>query len=196
MYEIKLALDAQGLYVAQDLADFKAARFQTIHDLAQAKEPQHKALYAATERATRVYNERLKVLQEGVATWEAAYEKAHAQGDKAGMKAADHQRRQYGNQMKELLAFKDGLARFCGTYVYVAQLLDFGDPELENFAAFAKLLYKRLIGVAREMVDLSGLVLTGYDITYRGPLPVGVEEPCCNLLAPAGKPRRATIHTT
>ncbi|MFO1315866.1 MAG: DEAD/DEAH box helicase family protein [Burkholderiales bacterium] len=187
VYEIKQALDAQGLYVTHDLADFKAARFQTIHDLAQAKEPQHKALYAATERATRVYNERLKVLQQGVATWEVAYEKAHAQGDKAGMKAADHQRRQYGTQMKELLAFKDGLARFGGTYVYVAQLLDFGDPELENFAAFAKLLYKRLIGVAREMVDLSGLVLTGYDITYRGPLPGGVEEPVLKPIGPGGQ---------
>ncbi len=190
VYEIKQALDAQGLYVAQDLADFKAARFQTIHDLAQAKEPQHKALYAATERATRVYNQRLKVLQEAVATWETAFEKAHAQGDKAGMKAADHQRHQYGNQMKELLAFKDGLARFCGTYAYVAQLLDFGDPELENFAAFTKLLYKRLIGVAREMVDLSGLVLTGYDITYRGPLPVGVEEPVLQPIGPGGQTKK------
>ena len=190
VYEIKLALDAQGLYVAQDLADFKAARFQTIHDLAQAKEPQHKALYAATERATRVYNERLKVLQEGVATWEAAYEKAHAQGDEAGMKAADHQRREYGDQMKALLAFKDGLARFGGTYAYVAQLLDFGDPELENFAAFAKLLYKRLIGVAREMVDLNGLVLAGYDITYRGPLPAGVEEPVLQPIGPGGQTKK------
>jgi type I restriction enzyme R subunit len=32
----------------------------------------------------------------------------------------------------------------CRTYSYIAQLIDFGDPELENFAAFAKLLQKRL----------------------------------------------------
>ena len=186
VYEIKQALDTQGLYEAQDLADFKAARFQTIHDLAQAQGPQHKALYAATERATRAYNERLKVSTEGVATWEAAYEKAHARGDKAGMKAADSQRSHYGDKIRALLAFKDGLGRFCVTYAYVAQLIDFGDPELENFAAFAKLLQKRLNGEAREMVDLKGLVLTGYDITRRGGLPVGGDAPVLRPIGPGG----------
>jgi type I restriction enzyme R subunit len=43
-------------------------------------------------------------------------------------------------------------------------LIDFCDPELENFAAFAKLLQKRLAGETPERVDLKGLVLTGFDI--------------------------------
>src|SRR5206468_543962 len=58
VYEIKQVLDAQGLYEAQDLAAFKEARFKTIRDITQAQEPQHKALYAATERATRLFNQR------------------------------------------------------------------------------------------------------------------------------------------
>jgi type I restriction enzyme R subunit len=66
----------------------------------------------------------------------------------------------------------------------VAQLIDFGDPELENFAAFAKLLQKRLMGETPENVDLKGLVLTGFDIKGRGDeLSGGEESP---MLEPVG----------
>ncbi|SQC43162.1 putative type III restriction enzyme, res subunit [Klebsiella pneumoniae] len=44
------------------------------------------------------------------------------------------------SKIKALIGFKSDLGRFCRTYSYIAQLIDFGDPELENFAAFAKLL--------------------------------------------------------
>jgi type I restriction enzyme R subunit len=62
------------------------------------------------------------------------------------------------------MTFKSGLGRFCRTYAYIAQLVDFGDPELENYAAFARLLQKRLNGEPPENIDLKGVVLTGFDI--------------------------------
>ena len=164
VYDIKETLDAQGLYEAEDLAAFKKARFKTIRDITQAQEPQHKALYAATERPMRLFNQRLKMLREAVNTWESAYEKARSQGDHAGMKTADHHRREHADQIESLMTFKSGLGRFCRTYAYIAQLVDFGDPELENYAAFAKLLQKRLNGEPPENVDLKGVVLTGFDI--------------------------------
>jgi hypothetical protein len=71
-----------------------------------------------------------------------------------------------------------GLGRFCRTYAYVAQLIDFGDPELENFAAFAKLLQKRLSGETPENVDLKGLVLTGFDIKSKEDRPEDDDEAC------------------
>ncbi|WP_142881733.1 hypothetical protein, partial [Klebsiella pneumoniae] len=74
---------------------------------------------------------------------------------------------EYAEQIKALIGFKSDLGRFCRTYSYIAQLIDFGDPELENFAAFAKLLQKRLQHEAPETVDLTGLVLTGFDINAR-----------------------------
>ena len=65
---------------------------------------------------------------------------------------------------------------------YVAQLIDFGDPELENFAAFAKLLQKRLSGETPESVDLKGLVLTGFDIKGKDDTPAKkVMRPYSNL---------------
>lgn len=167
VYEIKEQLDSQGLYESDDLASFKEARFKTIRDITHSQEPQHKALYAATERPTRLFNQRLKMLREAILTWEAAFDKAHSQGDQSGMKSADHHRKEHADQIKTLMVFKTGLGRFCRTYAYVAQLIDFGDPELENFAAFAKLLQKRLSGETPENVDLQGLVLFGFDIKSR-----------------------------
>jgi type I restriction enzyme R subunit len=184
VYEIKETLDAQGLYEAEDLAAFKEARFKTIRDITQAQEPQHKALYAATERPTRLFNQRLKMLREAVNTWESAYEKAHSQGDQAGMKMADHHRREHADQIKSLMTFKSGLGRFCRTYAYIAQLVDFGDPELENYAAFAKLLQKRLNGEPPENVDLKGVVLTGFDIKSKDDVTGDDDEP--PVLKPIG----------
>ena len=167
VYEIKERLDEHGLYDEKDLAAFKEARFKTIRDITHTKSPQHKALYAATAGATALYNDKMKMLRDGMATWEAAFEKARAKGDEAGMKSADHHQDEYAEQIKALIGFKSDLGRFCRTYSYIAQLIDFGDPELENFAAFAKLLQKRLLHEAPETVDLTGLVLTGFDINAR-----------------------------
>ncbi|MCP5162664.1 MAG: type I restriction endonuclease subunit R [Hahellaceae bacterium] len=187
VYEIKERLDEHSLYSENELAAFKEARFKTIRDITHAQAPQHKALYAATEGATRLYNDKMKMLRDAMATWEAAFEKARAQGDEAGMKSADHHQDEYAEQITSLLGFKSDLGRFCRTYSYVAQLIDFGDPELENFAAFAKLLQKRLHNETPETVDLKGLVLTGFDIKGRTVEPVEEEEkPVLEPVGPGG----------
>lgn len=167
VYEIRETLDEQGLYDADDLERFKQARFRTLRDIARAQDPQHKALYTALDRPAQVFNQKLKMLRDAAATWERDYEQKHAQGDEAGMKSAEHHRKDYADQIGALMGFKHGLGRFCRTYAYVAQLMDFGDPELENFAAFAKLLQKRLGGVPPDNIDLEGLVLSGFDIRKR-----------------------------
>ena len=167
VYEIKENLDAHNLYEADDLEQFKQARFKTIRDITASQEPQHKALYSATESPTRLFNQKLKMLREAVDTWESAYQKAYARKDEAGMKSADHQRKDCAEQIAGLMGFKNNLGRFCRTYTYIAQLIDFGDPELENYSAFARLLQKRLNGVPPDNVDLEGLVLSGFDIKLR-----------------------------
>jgi type I restriction enzyme R subunit len=42
--------------------------------------------------------------------------------------------------------------------------VELGDADLENFAAFAKLLSKRLKGISPDQIDLTGLILAGYKI--------------------------------
>ena len=184
VYVIKSRLDEHGLYDEKALAAFKEARFKTIRDITRNQSPQHKALYAATDAATRLYNDKMKMLRDGMATWEAAFGKARLKGDEAGMKSADHHQDEYAEQIKTLLGFKSDLGRFCRTYSYIAQLIDFGDPELENFAAFAKLLQKRLLHETPETVDLTGLVLTGFDIKGRPEEPS--EDGVTPVLEPVG----------
>ena len=187
VYTIQKQLDEHGLYEAGELEAFKQARFRSLRDLAQAQEPQHKALYAATDGPTRRYNQKLKMLRDAIALWESAFEKARALKDDAGTKAAEHQRRDFAAQLTALLGFKSGLSRFVRTYGYVAQLIDFGDPELENFAAFAKLLAKRLDGAPPETVDLKGLVLAGFDIKSRADAAnEGGKKPVLKPIGPGG----------
>ena len=51
----------------------------------------------------------MKMLRDGMATWEAAFEKARAKGDEAGMKSADHHQDEYAEQIKALMGFKSDL---------------------------------------------------------------------------------------
>ena len=185
VYEIKDQMDEHGFYTPEDLEQFKAARYQTYRDLTQAKEPQHKALYAATDGPTHRFNRNLRVLRDEVDAWEDAYEAAHRNGDEAGAKAADHHRKDYTEQISKLMIFKSALGRFGRTYSYIAQLINLGDPDLENFATFSKLLLKRLNGESPKNVDLYGLVLTGYDIKHRSDVsPEEAEKPA--VLKPIG----------
>lgn len=186
IYTIKRRLDDAGMYDSTHLDAFREARFKTIREIQVAKEPQHKALYAATQEPTDRYNTQLKMLLTAVVTEEAAFEAASASGNKRAAKAADERRKEYDTQLQALKEFKDGLSRFCRTYAYVAQLIDFGDPELENFAAFAKLLSKRLDGIPPDNVDLAGLVLTGWGIQPKIAEPGPDEEESDNILHPKG----------
>jgi type I restriction enzyme R subunit len=163
VYDIKQELDACDIYEASDLDAFREARFKTIRDVTGGAQT-HKALYAATQRPTDIFNGRLKLLRESIERWEQAIAHAEVKGDEAGMQSAEHQRSEFTQQREQLMLFKKRLTRFSNAYAYCAQLIDFGDPELENFAAFAKLLSKRLDGVAPEQVDLRGLALTGFEI--------------------------------
>jgi type I restriction enzyme, R subunit len=73
------------------------------------------------------------------------------------------------------MLFKTRLGRFVRVYNYIAQLIFFDDAELENFASFTRLLAKRLQGVAPEQIDLSALVMTGYEIKPEK-MPDGIKE--------------------
>lgn len=131
---------------------------------AAGEQAQHKEPYAATRGPTERFNEPVKAQRAAIAQAEAAFEAAKAQGNEAAMKRADATRAEHAGILKQLMDFKSGLARFGSLYAYVAQIKDMGDPDLESFASFARLLSKRPDGVPPEHVDVSALVLTGFDI--------------------------------
>ena len=194
VYKLQADLDKAGIFDQSDLEAFKAARFDSMSHVYAApgtassgNDPQHRKLYAATQRPTEIFNGKVENLRRAIEECEKAFERAKVAGNEDMIKAADAQRRLVAEQLKKLTEFKSGLSRFGQLYAYVAQIIDMGDPDLENFAAFAKLLAKRLDGVPPEQVDVSGMLLTGYDIKAREWKGVGEPEtPILNPVGPGG----------
>jgi type I restriction enzyme R subunit len=162
VYDIKHKLDGALVYDAAEVAAFAAAAVDSGVT--------HQKLYSLTQAPTDRFNSQLKALTEAVETWERAWRRADEAGDATAAAHADAQRSELAKQRDALLAFSEGLGKFVRSYEYVAQLVDFGDPSLEGFASFARLLRKRLAGVAPEHVDLSDLRLTHYKLYAKGGL--------------------------
>lgn len=163
IYDMKELLDGADIFDPTDLDLFKQARGKVIIGNGTS-ESLHRKLFNATQKPTDIFNSKLKNLSDSIESWDHAIDKAHNEGDKKAEAYAESQRSELTIEREQLMRFKTNLARFVRTYNYVAQLIELGDPELENFAAFAKLLAKRLKGVTPEQIDLTGLALTGYQI--------------------------------
>lgn len=164
VYDLQAELDKAGIYTAAEVEAYTKARFKSAAAYAAGEQAQHKELYAATSAPTQRFNDRLRDLRAEIQSAEAVFEGAKTQGNEAGMKAADARRNDAAEALQLLLDFKSGLARFGTLYTYIAQTIDFGDANLEGFASFARLLSKRLEGVPPDQVDVSALLLTGYDL--------------------------------
>ena len=127
-------------------------------------ESSHPELFKATDRVARLFNQKLKMLKQAIELQEVAFDQAKAANNQDGMEKAEFERKLLDTELQSLLRFKGNLAKFSRIYAYLAQLIDFGDPELEVFSAFSKLLSKRLDGVSAKEIDISGLVLSGFGI--------------------------------
>lgn len=156
VYDLKQKLDARHIYEPQEVEAFAAAVVQD--------KLTHEQLFALTQPATDRYNHQLKELNGQIDHWETLWAKAKNDGNEPGMLEADVQRAEASKARDELLVFASSLSKFVRNYEYIAQLIDFGDPALEGFAGFARLLRKRLQGVGSDQVDLAGLQLTHYRI--------------------------------
>ena len=165
VYDIKQRLDGMHLYETKEVEAFGEA----VVD----KNVTHQKLYTLTQPATDRFNGKLKLLTDAIDKWDQAWRVAEENGDTQGMEAADVQRAEFAKQRDALMIFSESLSKFVRSYEYVAQLVDFGDPGLEAFASYARLLRKRLKGITPEQVDLAGLKLTHYRVSKDGTL-VGV----------------------
>lgn len=156
VYDLKQTLDARHIYEPHEVEIFGAA-------VVNGKLT-HEQLFAFTQPATDRYNQQLKTFNAELDHWEAVWAKAKNDGNQPGMHEAEAHRAEASKARDELLIFANSLSKFVRNYEYIAQLIDFGDPALEAFAGFARLLRKRLQGVGADQVDLAGLQLTHYRI--------------------------------
>jgi type I restriction enzyme R subunit len=168
VYDIKQRLDGMFIYDQAEVDAFGEA----IVD----KDVTHQKLYGLTQAATDRFNGKLKTLNDAIDQWEKAWEQARDAGDEAAMQYANTQRGEYCKKRDELMIFSESLSKFVRSYEYIAQLVEFGDPDLEAFASYARLLRKRLKGITAEQVDLGDLKLSHYKIKKGGGLTgVGVQ---------------------
>lgn len=163
VYDMQAVLDDANIYNSLDLVAFKKTRDKSLTTGNVGSEI-HKKLYAAIQRPTDVFNAKLKNLNDSIAQLDKLIDQAYEKGDAVAQKQLEHNRSEFAKQREALMRFKTDLGRFVRTYNYIAQLIDFGDADLENFAAFAQLLAKRLKGVSPEDIDLTGLIMTGFNI--------------------------------
>lgn len=176
VYDMKERLDGMQMFEAEEVRQFGIAI--TSPDVT------HKKLYSLTQPATDRFNGRMKMLNNAIDVSEREFLLAKSKQNEAGAKKADARRSEYTKARDELLIFSEGLTKFVNTYEYVAQLVEFGDVSIESFASFAKLLSKRLKGIAPEQVDLNGLQLTHFRITDSGPVDTRLDTTEKPLLEP------------
>lgn len=161
-YDLKQKLDATLLYATAEVRAFAEA----VVDPGVT----HQKLFSLTQAPADRFNAQLKQLNEAIDTWEQAWRKADEAGDERGKADADAHRAEMAKERDKLMIFSEGLNKFVRTYEYVAQLVDFGDPDLEGFASFARLLRKRLKGLSAEQVDLGDLRLTHFKVKAKDQL--------------------------
>lgn len=170
IYNIKDQLDEANIYMQKDLEEYKKVRYETARNIiASTSEVKNKSLHLAlvktTQAPAKVYNDRIKALVGQLKDYDAEYEKARIDGNSAKMSKIDAEREEADVTLQKLSDFKGNLARFSRFYYYIAQLVDFGDSDLELFASFSELLAKKLHGKGIEEIDISGLALSGFSLT-------------------------------
>lgn len=186
VYDLQADLDRAGVYTMADVEAFTAVRFKSAAAYAAGDQAQHKELYAATSAPTQRFNDLVRTLRADITSADASFETAKMQGNEAAMKAADARRNESSAALQRLLDFKSGLGRFGTLYTYIAQTIDFGDANLEAFGSFARLLAKRLDGVPPDQVDVSALLLTGFDIRPQAKPDSGQADENNLILRPVG----------
>lgn len=157
VYDIKQRLDGMLIYETSEVVAFGDA----IVD----KNVTHQKLYSLTQPATDRFNGKINALNNAIDQWDDAWRIASDAVEEKAMAHADVQRSEHTKARDALMIFSESLTKFVRSYEYVAQLVDFGDPVLEAFASYARLLRKRLKGITPEQVDLGDLILTHYKAT-------------------------------
>lgn len=111
---------------------------------------------------------------------------------KAVFKAAQNEQEKKAakDTMDSLVLFKSDMATYTRAYIFLSQIFDYGNTELEKRAIFYKHLGRLLsFGLERESVDLSQVVLTHHNLKNLGKqtmkLP-GADYPTLNPLTEAG----------
>lgn len=183
VYEIKETLDAADIYATRDVDEFKAALYKSKGLAADGDTDAYRvALYAAVSGPAEIFRERFAAARDAYETWLECARSAEATGDAEEAARSKMRADDAAERVTALSTFRKKLSKYCSAYTFMSQALDYGDPDLEVFYSFAKLLGHRIAGTSIEDVDVRGLVLKDFRIAAQK-LPDGVAG---GELAPMG----------
>jgi type I restriction enzyme R subunit len=96
--------------------------------------------------------------------WRGVMDKAKETGDKETTQQAEVQLKNVQDEIDKLMTFRKKLKRYSSAYEYITQIVDLGEPDLEVFSSFAKLLSHKLDGISVDEIDISSLVLSDFKL--------------------------------
>ena len=175
VYDLKDALDAADVFATRDVEGFKEALYRSKGLAAGGESDAYRtALYSAVSGPAEIFRERFAAARDSYETWLECANRAEAAGEAEEAERAKRSADEAAGRVAELMTFRKKLSKYCSAYTFLSQALDFGDPDLEVFYSFAKLLGHRIAGTSLDDVDVRGLVLRDFRISAQK-VPEGVE---------------------
>ncbi|PCC97331.1 type I restriction endonuclease subunit R [Halopseudomonas pelagia] len=159
LYDLQKKLDAEGIYYRSEVEAFALAFFDP-------KAPASKLsyhCYSAKDRFAKRYRFSQDARQHAL-----DYKRnAEANGDSTGLKRAEHDLKEAGEQLDQLTLFRKNLQSFVRLYEFLSQIVPYEDRDLEALCVFARHLYPLLSveQLEQENVDVGDLQLTHYRLT-------------------------------
>ena len=165
IYEIKDALDNAGIYTQDEFEAYKVAKYKSMTDVDETRKDAYRMkIYNLVSVPADRWNSQLQAHQNAYNTWRGVLDSARAQKDEDAAKYAETQLKNVQDELDRLMDFRKKLKRYNSAYEYITQIVELGEPDLEVFSSFSKLLSKRLEGVSIDEIDISALVMSDFRI--------------------------------
>lgn len=165
IYEIKNALDAAGIYTQDEFEAYKVAKYKSMTDVDETRKDSYRnKIYNLVSVPADRWNSALRAQQNAYNTWRSVLDKAHEMVDNDTAQQAEVQLKNIQEEIDKLMDFRKKLKRYRSAYEYITQIVDLGEPDLEVFSSFAKLLANKLDGISIDEIDISSLVLSDFKI--------------------------------
>ena len=166
VYDLKKQLDDADIYSSSDIEAYKVIKYKSMTDIdASRTDAYRNKIYGTVAEAADRWNGMIKAQREAYNTWMEVKRKAEEDGDNESIKDAEVRLNAITANIETLSEFKKKLAKFSSAYEYISQIIDLGEPDLEVFNGFAKLLSHRLDGKPVDEIDISSLVLSDYRLS-------------------------------
>ncbi|TPF92530.1 hypothetical protein BW14_08275 [Bifidobacterium sp. UTBIF-68] len=166
VYAIKKMLDHADIYTADDFAKYRDVQYKAVAEAVSntGKDSYRKRLYNAVSLPAERWMSQYRAHTTAYATWADVLERAKADGDTVTILHAEKRIEEEQAERDKLVAFRKLLKRYCSAYMFISQIIDLEDPDLEVFNGFAKLLSNRISDTGLDQIDVKGLVLSDYRI--------------------------------